>query len=108
MSATVVRNLLANAVKFTPHHGTITVSTARQNGQVVVTIADTGVGIPVNLRDTLFQIDQHISRKGTDREKGTGLGLILCKEFMDKMGGRIWFTSEINQGTTFYFSLTAI
>jgi signal transduction histidine kinase len=105
MIATVVRNLLSNAVKFTPHRGAITITAARENAQVVVAVADTGVGIPDSLKDGLFRIGQHTTTKGTDREKGTGLGLVLCREFIEKMGGRIWVTTAINQGSTFSFSV---
>jgi signal transduction histidine kinase len=108
MTATVVRNLLGNALKFTPRGGAVTVVVTPQNGLVQVAVTDTGVGIPDSLRDNLFQIHQHFSSKGTENEKGTGLGLILCREFVEKMGGKIWFSSAVNQGPTFYFTLKKV
>ena len=102
---TVVRNLISNAIKFTPEGGTITLKTSRQNGSVVTSIADTGVGMPQNVIDKLFRLDSKHSTKGTANEKGTGLGLILCKEFVEKNGGRLWVKSKEGEGSVFYFSL---
>lgn len=102
---TVVRNLISNAIKFTPEGGKITLKTSRQNGEAVTSIADTGVGMGQNVIDKLFRIDSKHSTKGTANEKGTGLGLILCKEFVEKNGGRIWVTSREGEGSVFYFSL---
>ncbi|RAW02960.1 tetratricopeptide repeat-containing sensor histidine kinase [Pseudochryseolinea flava] len=102
---TVVRNLLSNAIKFTPPGGTITLN-AKENGTSVnVSIADTGVGMPKEVMEKLFRIDTKHSTKGTANEKGTGLGLILCKEFVEKNGGHIGVESEVGKGSTFYFSL---
>ena len=102
---TVVRNLISNAIKFTPEGGTITLKSSRQNGSVVTSIADTGVGMSQNVIDKLFRLDSKHSTKGTANEKGTGLGLILCKEFVEKNGGKIWVNSKEGEGTVFYFSL---
>ena len=102
---TVVRNLISNAIKFTPEGGKITLKASRQNGEAVTSIADTGVGMGQNVIDKLFRIDSKHSTKGTANEKGTGLGLILCKEFVEKNGGRIWVTSKEGEGSVFYFSL---
>ena len=102
---TVVRNLISNAIKFTPEGGKITLKTFRQNGVVVTSIADTGVGMSQNVIDRLFRIDSKHSTKGTANEKGTGLGLILCKEFVEKNGGKIWVSSKEGEGSVFYFSL---
>ena len=102
---TVVRNLISNAIKFTPEGGKITLKTSRQNGEAVTSITDTGVGMGQNVIDKLFRIDSKHSTKGTANEKGTGLGLILCKEFVEKNGGRIWVTSKEGEGSVFYFSL---
>jgi len=102
---TVVRNLISNAIKFTPEGGTITLKTLRQNGSVVTSIADTGVGMSQNIIDKLFRLDSKHSTKGTANEKGTGLGLILCKEFVEKNGGRLWVHSTEGEGSIFYFSL---
>src|SRR5688572_13474923 len=102
---TVVRNLISNAIKFTPEGGTITLKSSRQNGSAVTSIADTGVGMSQNGRDKLIRLDSKHSTKGTANEKGTGLGLILCKEFVEKNGGKIWVNSKEGEGTVFYFSL---
>jgi len=102
---TVVRNLISNAIKFTPEGGTITLKSSRQNGSAVTSIADTGVGMSQNVIDKLFRLDSKHSTKGTANEKGTGLGLILCKEFVEKNGGKIWVNSKEGEGTVFYFSL---
>jgi signal transduction histidine kinase/Tfp pilus assembly protein PilF len=102
---TVVRNLISNAIKFTPEGGTITLKTIRQNGVVVASISDTGVGMSQNVIDRLFRIDSKHSTKGTANEKGTGLGLILCKEFVEKNGGKIWVNSKEGEGSVFCFSL---
>jgi signal transduction histidine kinase len=102
---TVVRNLISNAIKFTPPGGTITLG-ARKNGKdVIVSIADNGVGMSPEVMQKLFRIDTKHSTKGTADEKGTGLGLILCKEFIEKNEGRIWVESEVGKGSVFYFSL---
>jgi signal transduction histidine kinase len=102
---TVVRNLISNAIKFTPEGGTITLKTSRQHGAVITSISDTGVGMPQSVIDKLFRIDSKHSTKGTANEKGTGLGLILCKEFVEKNGGKIWVHSREGEGSVFYFSL---
>lgn len=102
---TVVRNLISNAIKFTPPGGTITLE-ARKNGKdVIVSIADNGVGMSKEVLEKLFRIDTKHSTKGTANEKGTGLGLILCKEFIEKNNGRIWVESEVGKGSAFHFSL---
>lgn len=107
MIRSVLRNLLTNAAKFTPSEGTITVGAHRQNGQVIVSVADSGVGISKKNRDAIFTLAT-VSTDGTHREKGTGLGLLLCKEFVEKNGGRIWFETEEQVGTTFYVALKQV
>jgi len=106
MIRSVFRNLFTNALKFTGTNGAITISALRSNGRVVISVADTGVGIPAANRDRLFTLGS-ITTPGTKQEKGTGLGLLLCKEFIEKNGGNIWFESEEGRGTVFYFSLPA-
>lgn len=102
---TTLRNLLSNATKFTIKHGQITISTEKKQDEVVVMISDTGVGIPKEKLEKLFHIENKQSTEGTDKEHGSGLGLIICKEFIEKNGGRIWVESEANKGSTFYFTV---
>jgi len=105
MIRSVLRNLLTNAIKFTRAEGTVTLSAYRVENKIIITVADTGVGIPARNRERLFTIGS-ITTQGTRQEKGTGLGLLLCKEFIEKHSGKIWFESEDGKGTTFYFSLS--
>jgi signal transduction histidine kinase len=102
---TVVRNLISNAIKFTPENGCITLSMALKENEVVVSVADTGVGMPAEVLQKLFRIDTKHTTKGTADEKGTGLGLILCKDFVEKNGGRIWVESTVGKGSVFSFTL---
>jgi signal transduction histidine kinase len=104
MIRSVLRNLLTNAIKFTSPGGIITLTAKSDDQSQIISITDTGVGIPVEHRNRIFTLDS-VTTKGTKQEAGTGLGLILCKEFIDKNKGTIWFESEEGRGTTFYFSL---
>jgi signal transduction histidine kinase len=104
MVRSVLRNLFTNAIKFTGEDGMITLSFLRTDRQVIVSVADTGVGIPASHRNRLFTLNS-ITTPGTSKEKGTGLGLLLCREFVEKNGGRIWFETTEGKGTTFFFSL---
>ena len=104
MMRSVIRNLLTNAIKFTNPGGTIAIGAYQVDAKIIISVADTGVGIPSSNRDRLFTT-MSPATEGTQQEKGTGLGLLLCKQFVEKNGGRIWFESEIGKGTTFYFSL---
>ncbi len=105
MISAVLRNLISNAIKFTMPDGKITVSTKEMQKEIIFSVEDNGVGIPRNRVDELFRIDQSYSSCGTNQEKGTGLGLIICKEFVEKHGGKIWADSEEGKGSTFYFTL---
>lgn len=102
---TVIRNLISNAIKFTPPGGTITLSATKNNEEALVSIADTGVGMSKEVIDKIFRIDAKHSTKGTADEKGTGLGLVLCKDFVEKNKGSIGVQSEEGKGSTFYFTL---
>ncbi len=104
MFATILRNLVTNAIKFTPGNGEITISTIPGEEYVELSVKDNGVGIPNEDQSKLFRIDQHISKPGTKDEKGTGLGLILCKELVEKNSGQIWLESEEKKGSSFYFT----
>jgi signal transduction histidine kinase len=105
MITTVVRNLITNAIKFTPENGEITVFAEKTENEVIVAVRDTGIGISDEDKQILFRIDVHHTTIGTSQEKGTGLGLILCKEFVEKHGGKIWVESEIGKGSTFKFTI---
>ncbi|EKD32645.1 MAG: Sensor protein [uncultured bacterium] len=103
MMSTVLRNLISNAIKFTNPGGKITISAEGKEKGLIVKICDSGVGISKSNIGKLFQIDKSFSTQGTANEKGTGLGLILCKEFIEKHNGKIWVESEIGKGSSFYF-----
>jgi hypothetical protein len=107
MMDTVFRNLLSNAVKFTNHNGSIEVDAKLLSSKTMVefTITDTGLGISDENQQKLFQIDQNYTTEGTDKEKGTGLGLILCKEFIEKNGGQISVKSQPGVGSAFSFTV---
>ncbi len=107
MTNSIIRNLLSNAIKYVNRGGRITLSSERVNDMNHVSVADTGVGISEESKPRLFQQDHLLSTYGTKDEKGSGLGLLICKEFTEKQGGRIWFTSEPDIGSTFFFSLPA-
>jgi len=100
----VVRNLLSNAVKFTPNNGRISVSSNPLPDSMELLIADNGVGIEPENLEKLFRVDGYTTR-GTNQERGTGLGLLICKEFVEKNGGRISVDSEVGIGTTFRIEL---
>ncbi|PLX22118.1 MAG: hybrid sensor histidine kinase/response regulator [Salinivirgaceae bacterium] len=105
MIKTVIRNLIGNAIKFTESGGSITISSSIDDEVVQLNVTDTGVGISKNKIDQLFNIENKISTPGTNNEKGTGLGLILCKEFIEQHNGKIWVESELNKGSKFSFNL---
>lgn len=109
MIKSVLRNLLSNALKFSNPGGTITVSIQDGMGddadKVLVSVADTGCGIKEEDQGKLLKIDTHFSTFGTSNEEGSGLGLLLCQDFVVKNGGRLWFTSTYGVGTTFFFSI---
>ena len=104
MIGTVVRNLLTNANKFT-ENGTLTVSSENKDGIVKILVKDTGGGIPKDKLDSLFKIEKSYITKGTRGEEGTGLGLLICKEFILKNGGDIYAESEVGKGTTIIITL---
>ncbi|MFZ1729704.1 MAG: HAMP domain-containing sensor histidine kinase [Bacteroidota bacterium] len=108
MIETVLRNLVSNAIKFTPAFGKvmITAEDAKVNS-VLISVRDTGIGMPQDMVEKLFRIETKIHRAGTAGEPGTGLGLMLCKEFVDSLGGSIEVRSEVGVGTAFSFTLEA-
>lgn len=106
MLDTIIRNLLSNAVKYTPKDGTITIGSKKSDQSVEISIADTGVGMKPDVVKKLFRIDvPNVSSPGTNKEKGTGLGLILCQELIVKLNGKIEITSEENKGSIFTITL---
>ena len=107
MPDTILRNLISNALKFTNMGGTVIVTARPAADMVEVTVSDTGIGIPENAISKLFRIDTKYSKPGTAGEEGTGLGLVLCKELVEKNGGHIWVESDGQHGTTFFFTLPA-
>ncbi len=105
MISTVFRNLISNAIKFTHKGGCISISAIQTDSDVTITVADNGLGIQPEILNKLFNISHKVTTKGTDKETGTGLGLFLCKEFVEIHGGRIWAESEVGKGSDFKFTL---
>ncbi len=108
MLQTVIRNLVSNAIKFTPKGGKVSiVAKPTVDNQIEISIRDSGIGMNRKMIDDLFRLDIKTNREGTDGEPSTGLGLLLCKEFVEKHGGRLWVESEEKKGSTFYFTFPA-
>jgi signal transduction histidine kinase len=105
MLNTILRNLLGNAVKFTQKSGTVTIDAVYEADELTVSVKDTGIGIPADKINELFRIDTKYTRPGTFKESGTGLGLKLCKEFIEIQGGKIWVESVVNAGSKFSFTI---
>ena len=110
MLNTIIRNLVSNAIKFTPKGGEIIVKArtiVNENNKKIaqISVKDSGVGIPPDIQSKLFKITENVTTKGTDNESGTGLGLILCQEFVEKHGGKIWVESELEKGSEFLFTI---
>ena len=105
MLNTILRNLISNAIKFTPRDGSVIIQAEVANDKVKISVKDNGVGIDKEDLQKLFRIEAEFKTKGTDNESGTGLGLILCKEFIEKHNGKIWAESEFGKGSTFSFTL---
>ena len=106
MTETVFRNLISNALKYTYANGKVEISARPvSNGEIEISVKDTGIGMSKDLISRLFIVNEQVSRKGTDGESSSGLGLLICKEFVELQGGRIWAESEEGNGTTFYFTL---
>ncbi len=100
----IIRNLLANAIKFNPRGGSIWIQEKISDDKVEISVTDSGVGIKSNDLKKLFNAQTHFSSVGTEQEKGVGIGLLLTKEFIEKSGGSIWVTSELGKGSTFTFT----
>lgn len=104
MFSTILRNLLSNAIKFTPSNGQVEIHCIHKDHSVYVTVKDNGIGIPLQKQRSIFQSIYVESSPGTENEKGSGLGLSICKEFVKLMGGKIWVDSNENEGTSFTFT----
>lgn len=105
MISTILRNLISNAIKFTPCGGSIKIVSKVKQNKVEILVKDSGVGLSESAIENLFRIDANVSTPGTQKEQGTGLGLILCKQFIDRHNERIWVESEPGKGSAFYFTL---
>jgi signal transduction histidine kinase len=105
MISTVLRNLVSNAIKFTNANGRVTIRTEKADDCIRVIVGDTGVGIHQEDLEKIFCVDCNHSTPGTEQESGTGLGLLLCQEFVEKHGGQIWVESEIGKGSEFKFTI---
>ena len=105
MLKTVLRNLVSNALKFTPVNGKIEIHVVSKENSIEISVKDTGTGMKQDDISKIFKIGSSFSKRGTENENGTGLGLVLCKEFVEKQGGKIWVESEEGKGSTFTFSI---
>jgi PAS domain S-box-containing protein len=103
----IFHNLIYNAIKYCNTGGLIEIGAKKAEGEITVSVCDNGIGMEDDIRNKLFTIDSQVKRHGTMDEKGTGLGLNISKEMVEKQGGRIWVESEPGKGSTFYFSLAA-
>ena len=105
MLNTILRNIISNAIKFTGNGGIIHIYAEQNNSEVTISVSDNGTGISPEIISNLFDITKMHSSKGTANEKGTGLGLLICKTFVEKHGGWIWVESELGKGSAFKFTL---
>jgi signal transduction histidine kinase len=101
----VIRNLLSNAIKYTPIEGKISIDCLENESYATLIVSDTGTGIPGEFAEKLFNTENYVSVTGLMQEKGSGLGLKLCKEFVELNGGTIWLKSEKSLGTQFFFTV---
>ncbi len=108
MLHSIFQNLIGNAIKFTPAKGSVTIEVVDQDEMIQATVIDTGVGVPSEMLAGLFELKAHRSTDGTSGEKGTGLGLLLCKDLAEKHGGRLWVESIVGQGTSFHLTLPKV
>ena len=106
MLSTILRNIVSNSIKFTHPGGYVDISYSRSDDNFAqITVKDNGVGISDENLQNLYRIDSNLKSRGTSNEKGTGLGLILCKEFIERHGCQIWTESEVGKGSTFHFTM---
>jgi len=107
MLSTILRNIISNSIKFTPENGSISIETSLHKSHVTFVIKDTGIGMDRETVNKLFKVDEKVSMPGTNMETGSGLGLLLCKEFVDKHCGSITVDSIPGKGSTFVIKLPA-
>ena len=105
MISTVLRNIISNAIKFTHPKGTISISVENKPDEVMVSICDNGIGMSKDVLENVFLLNQCFSTNGTQNEQGTGLGLVICKEFIQKHRGKIWVESKPEKGSHFHFTI---
>jgi signal transduction histidine kinase len=108
MIATIIRNLVSNAIKFTNPNGAIDVSLRKEGQNVEIAVKDSGVGISAENIEKIFNFNEYYNTRGTKNERGTGLGLILCKEFATQNGGDISIESTVGVGTTITVTIPAV
>jgi signal transduction histidine kinase len=101
----ILRNLISNAIKFTNTNGRVVLSSELKDDKVNICVEDNGKGMTEHEISQLFTIQTHFSKRGTQGESGTGIGLMLCKELIELNGGKVWVESKPNKGSRFYFSL---
>ena len=106
MLTTIIRNLISNALKYCNKDGEITVALQSNASETQISISDTGVGIDPKVLKNLFNVHKLISKEGTDHEKGSGLGLQICKALVERHNGKIWFESDLGIGATCHFTLS--
>jgi signal transduction histidine kinase len=103
--STVLRNLISNAIKFTNKGGTVEITATKDSDALTISVIDNGIGINSEKISRLFEATHLKSTKGTENESGTGLGLMICKDFIEKHNGKIWVKSEVGKGSEFCFTL---
>lgn len=101
----ILINLVINAIKFTLVNGKICLRIHRENGHLRFEVSDNGIGIPASQIENLFRIDTQFRSPGTENEPGTGLGLVMCREYVEILGGEIGVNTEEGKGSTFYFTI---
>jgi signal transduction histidine kinase len=105
MLSTVLRNLISNAIKFTNPEGMVDINAVSKQDHIEISVTDNGVGITEENKKKLFGADVNFTMRGTENEGGSGLGLVLCKEFVEQHQGKIWVESEVGKGSKFVFTL---
>jgi signal transduction histidine kinase len=103
----ILRNLISNAIKFTPPKGHISITSHQIKDKITISVKDTGRGMDTDEIERLLSVKTHFTKPGTQGEKGTGIGLLLCRELIELNGGELWLTSEVDKGTTFYFNVAS-